>query len=131
RPLTLMLLLSLRPVPAFAAGRSCSPSFSTRSAPYRDLHSFPTRRSSDLDNGKQTHVDLGCIERAGVIIFSICRRREGHGKPGEKIGRAQSELQSRFDLVCRLLLEEKNWPVGCSDATYAMTTGAGHAMGIG
>ncbi len=35
------------------------------------------------DNGKQTHVDLGCIERAGVIIFSICRRREGHGKPGE------------------------------------------------
>ena len=42
-------------------------------------HKYPAHH----DNGKQTHVDLGCIERAGVIIFSICRRREGHGKPGE------------------------------------------------
>src|SRR5437868_12237644 len=28
-------------------------------------------------------------------------------KPGDKIGRHTSELQSRFDLVCRLLLEKK------------------------
>src|SRR5699024_11420487 len=36
------------------------------------------------------------------------------GKPAEEttpieIGRAQSELQSRFDLVCRLLLEKKKY----------------------
>src|SRR5699024_4507225 len=37
----------------------------------------------------------------GVCIRGI------KGEPISKIGRAQSELQSRFDLVCRLLLEKK------------------------
>src|SRR6266705_6544535 len=34
------------------------------------------------------------------------RPPEGHGPPRE-IGRAHSELQSPYDLVCRLLLEKK------------------------
>src|SRR5699024_11939065 len=96
-----------------------------------DLHSLPTRRSSDLGLGKATttllinlcassvrilFIYLG-IPLAGLRaylwgmvisqIFAACaawlcirqnvRRSEEH----------TSELQSRFDLVCRLLLEKK------------------------
>src|SRR5438874_4682516 len=78
---------------------------------HRDLHSFPTRRSSDLCKSvswKQSFATLGRfdvvdiveaddpkdIERAAMIIRG---RSEEH----------TSELQSRRDLVCRLLLEKK------------------------
>src|SRR5947207_12334717 len=68
---------------------------------HRDLHSFPTRRSSDLRPG--------------------CRRRRRHEKEEEVadwissarsrcLARSEehtSELQSHSDLVCRLLLEKK------------------------
>src|SRR5437867_4116768 len=37
-----------------------------------------------------------------------CSRRGANPSPAAEIGRATSELQSRFDLVCRLLLEKKN-----------------------
>src|SRR5699024_12691227 len=88
------------------------------SSSHRDLHSFPTRRSSDL--------------------FRICREFQhcGYGEPpsqadpasqdlppwlfaphsgpfprifrrGNRSEEHTSELQSRFDLVCRLLLEKK------------------------
>src|SRR5699024_12511646 len=65
-------------------------------------HSFPTRRSSDLltitrgrgyvsaDKNKNDELPIGVI-----AVDSI--RSEEH----------TSELQSRFDLVCRLLLEKK------------------------
>src|SRR5438552_19206314 len=80
-------------------------------AHHRDLHSFPTRRSSDLrplaDGGEAavtlfgltrdlknpittTYIDLGRVDY-GV------RRSEEH----------TSELQSPDHLVCRLLLEKK------------------------
>src|SRR5437762_14061060 len=74
---------------------------------HRDLHSFPTRRSSDL----QRHVDEArvstCRKRgravgdvfpfgpAGLIEMDV--RSEEH----------TSELQSPMYLVCRLLLEKK------------------------
>src|SRR5699024_12361556 len=60
----------------------------------RGLHSFPTRRSSDLT----TTAQPGNSSRA----FS--------SEPRERPARSEehtSELQSRFDLVCRLLLEKK------------------------
>src|SRR5438067_5233004 len=70
-----------------------------------DLHSFPTRRSSDLVQAlpffhHQIFFDFflhfGERFRArGALVFD---RSEEH----------TSELQSRFDLVCRLLLEKKN-----------------------
>src|SRR5699024_11967916 len=76
---------------------------------HRDLHSFPTRRSSDLR--------ILCGQGAPPP-----RRRYGR-KPLPRTGRPipqphpqprrqrseehTSELQSRFDLVCRLLLEKK------------------------
>src|SRR5699024_11631899 len=95
------------------------------------LHSFPTRRSSDLekfrkDRGRQydeqryprgdrtlSRIDLWMVQRGDDLAWKtrkilflccpriccsfVCFRSEEH----------TSELQSRFDLVCRLLLEKK------------------------
>src|SRR5437868_12710411 len=64
-----------------------------------DLHSFPTRRSSDLVCGSSGPA-RGRRSRSGCSSSarSSQPRSEEH----------TSELQSRFDLVCRLLLEKKN-----------------------
>src|SRR5699024_12813054 len=92
---------------------------------YLHLHSFPTRRSSDLlmsdrNEKSQKVIRLGthgedygnwmsdpvfymvCGLTAlaallAVLSFAVLRSEEH-----------TSELQSRFDLVCRLLLEKKN-----------------------
>src|SRR5690349_22374124 len=72
-----------------------------------DLHSFPTRRSSDLkmvwpfakvvgemlDRGQAQSDGFGRISST----LEFFQRSEEH----------TSELQSRRDLVCRLLLEKK------------------------
>src|SRR5699024_11546061 len=88
---------------------------------YPYLHSFPTRRSSDLAVDFHTSIlkDKICIviDFQSIICITDC------GKPFQntpalsthqkQIGidhRSEehtSELQSRFDLVCRLLLEKK------------------------
>src|SRR5438874_8939302 len=94
---------------------------------HRDLHSFPTRRSSDLSRAPwrpwwpaksrlTTSNSYGDITPAwrpfpiratsrpsapGTESFTTFSRSEEH----------TSELQSRRDLVCRLLLEKKNRPV--------------------
>src|SRR5690606_41985148 len=82
--------------------------FSTARA-HRDLHSFPTRRSSDLIQ-KSVSLYGGTITRVLMEDYKIepdligrslelyYRRSEEH----------TSELQSRENLVCRLLLEKKN-----------------------
>src|SRR5699024_12825970 len=81
----------------FALAPPTSPSllsfFFYRSVAPRDLHSFPTRRSSDLCAGRPFRRDSG----------GRCRRRSTESRSEEHT----SELQSRFDLVCRLLLEKK------------------------
>src|SRR5438034_7913446 len=77
---------------------------------HRDLHSFPTRRSSDLESlvegGKYAVVGCygllcgfcWCCLPHGLFRFAFsCVRSEEH----------TSELQSHSDLVCRLLLEKK------------------------
>src|SRR5690554_7334161 len=79
---------------------------------HRDLHSFPTRRSSDLKIkglkskvGKRTvgfrhsmHVFFLLVSAALLVVCSNnFSRSEEH----------TSELQSRPHLVCRLLLEKK------------------------
>src|SRR5207249_7823518 len=62
---------------------------------------FPTRRSSDLefDGRVDRIVSIGAFEHF---------RHERHKERSEE---HTSELQSRFDLVCRLLLEKKNFIV--------------------
>src|SRR5699024_12618644 len=101
--------------------------FLHRSVPIRHLPSFPTRRSSDLDClscviaiamsflfigfGRFEGVKLGTVLCAlinGRLIGKCSRFFEKHfdfvdGRSEEHT----SELQSRFDLVCRLLLEKK------------------------
>src|SRR5690349_23648314 len=90
------------------------------SADHRYLHSFPTRRSSDLrinvaDNFLQRITPQLAEEvapfEAAQVSFS-CQRdvllQEALRSP--KVARSEehtSELQSRRDLVCRLLLEKK------------------------
>src|SRR5207253_10832959 len=104
---------------------SCS-SYITDDAAPRDLHSFPTRRSSDLGRPR-------CTAAAPRALRDVLqRRRERESEDAERQGRPDaampihfvrhverepaqhrseehtSELQSRGHLVCRLLLEKKN-----------------------
>src|SRR5438876_6580713 len=78
------------------------PTCLTRHGHYQLLHSFPTRRSSDL-------IWLAMVQRSPIRITT---------SPSTSVGRHQqwkarseehtSELQSPVHLVCRLLLEKKN-----------------------
>src|SRR5207248_3793432 len=92
----------------------------------RDLHSFPTRRSSDL--GRRGGDDPvpgaaaegpGADRRADVLRHDRVDRRDLDGRAGvERLrgGRSEehtSELQSPYDLVCRLLLEKKKKTQQC------------------
>src|SRR5207249_11993717 len=68
-----------------------------------DLHSFPTRRSSDLTADEKAKIEAAVKDAEEAMKSDDkekidARRSEEH----------TSELQSRFDLVCRLLLEKKN-----------------------
>src|SRR5699024_12451240 len=75
------------------------------------LHSFPTRRSSDLPSP----TGRGPSARAERTTGEPQRMSHPPSQPSADLGRAAvprseehtSELQSRFDLVCRLLLEKK------------------------
>src|SRR5207249_10695562 len=95
------------------------------------LHSFPTRRSSDLlteDSLSPHHVPSGTSEDARdhleglnstAVSRALCSENGWSGKEMiltlrdaiESLAKQMrseehtSELQSRFDLVCRLLLE--------------------------
>src|SRR5438094_10659350 len=71
------------------------------------LHSFPTRRSSDLSRVESV-----------LQVARLAARLSGDDRlhhPDAERGRAArseeytSELQSPYDLVCRLLLEKKNY----------------------
>src|SRR5688572_31370307 len=90
------------------------------SGDHRDLHSFPTRRSSDLapvpaatpavaeaepfgvwlraERTTRGWSQQDLAARIGVSAPLLSKRSEEH----------TSELQSQSNLVCRLLLEKKN-----------------------
>src|SRR5438874_8063511 len=83
---------------------------------HRDLHSFPTRRSSDLkklreEQHKARAEQLAQIEEAQANEqWERTARRQAKVESIllERSEEHTSELQSRRDLVCRLLLEKKN-----------------------
>src|SRR5699024_11978185 len=99
-----------------------------RALHHRDLHSFPTRRSSDLAGfSAVTAADKCFIWTVGIaaniarmvaiiiIVLFLTQNCAGCQKNGNeeeerfhiRSEEHTSELQSRFDLVCRLLLEKK------------------------
>src|SRR5438132_4065538 len=93
------------------ATQSCSSLSSYFSCAHRDLHSFPTRRSSDLMSNALTTAQalLGdtapkLAELTDNVLFGDVWERPGLSKRSEE---HTSELQSHSDLVCRLLLEKK------------------------
>src|SRR5438552_11854118 len=71
---------------------------------HRDLHSFPTRRSSDL------RAEAGRLRRDGGRLRQRSRAAEvlRHRVQNFRSEEHTSELQSPDQLVCRLLLEKKN-----------------------
>src|SRR5699024_12707102 len=87
-----------------------------------DLHSLPTRRSSDLPRiitsrdihknemraraGQRGHVKR-LLRQAGHADTTRIQKRSNHIARATRSEEHTSELQSRFDLVCRLLLEKK------------------------
>src|SRR5205807_6124232 len=96
--------------------------YSTRA--HRDLHSFPTRRSSDLHfHGSPVEPrDANGLGAGWLRSGRRSARRGGQGfaaglrllnnllqfGPVERSEEHTSELQSPCNLVCRLLLEKKN-----------------------
>src|SRR5690606_41946872 len=92
--------------------------FFHRPGALRHLHSFPTRRSSDLLEPYQHVVgELLVVDRHGGGDEQ-CGHHEEHEPQNLEPEPAQhrrseehtSELQSRENLVCRLLLEKKKNP---------------------
>src|SRR5688572_32566489 len=82
---------------------------------HRDLHSFPTRRSSDLRRPTTRHATFRASYRhrlamnqlaPATIVLTTCLATS----PRECVRSEEhtSELQSQSNLVCRLLLEKKN-----------------------
>src|SRR5438477_8878820 len=96
-------------------------SFFHCSGDHRDLHSFPTRRSSDLvASPANWRVKVGEEETSAVFepapasaggALFIC----AHGARSEE---HTSELQSHVNLVCRLLLEKKKCSTAVSVALF-------------
>src|SRR5690606_40877943 len=103
--------------PVDAAVRSVPVSFS-RAGDLPDLHSFPTRRSSDLDLRRMVHRTVQrvtqdieerfhfntAISAIMELVNAFYLYKESGGPRSEE---HTSELQSRENLVCRLLLEKK------------------------
>src|SRR5438552_10875377 len=82
----------------------------------RDLHSFPTRRSSDLLQAQvrgvrgagqhQRGVDLVADHPGAVALHHVAQLQQLRDVV-ERSEEHTSELQSPDHLVCRLLLEKK------------------------
>src|SRR5699024_11663179 len=81
-----------------------------------DRHSFPTRRSSDLGTykfyGNTDYYDILFKDRRSHVMHNLSVSGGSDKLRGVISGRRSeehtSELQSRFEIVCCLLLEQKN-----------------------
>src|SRR5689334_24832763 len=95
--------------------RSSSSFFFQCYGDHRDLHSFPTRRSSDLATpllGGHTHHETTFDDFRRQSLLPERMSQLGPGLAWiDRSEEHTSELQSQFHLVCRLLLEKKKQPV--------------------
>src|SRR5688500_19480780 len=78
------------------------------------LHSFPTRRSSDLSSTDDDRF-YGIFHSSGISKIRLINEGTGnlgietdHLQYGDRSEEHTSELQSPCNVVCRLLLEKKN-----------------------
>src|SRR5438034_2313157 len=95
-------------------------------AELRGLHSFPTRRSSDLRSAVFASDSFRhAAGRFGRLVWAIGKNaiRGMRGSVPDMLAHAEhrseehtSELQSHSDLVCRLLLEKKKANTEARDA---------------
>src|SRR5437773_11383364 len=86
-------------------------------AVHQDLHSFPTRRSSDLVAERANQVARSHSDRQSArhtwrrSLAAVARSQHQVGRIAQREAQRSeehtSELQSHHDLVCRLLLEKK------------------------
>src|SRR5438874_7331627 len=74
------------------------------------LHSFPTRRSSDLPQAGATFVERAVVLVVIEVAVALQQAEAARPQLRSRSEEHTSELQSRRDLVCRLLLEKKNYP---------------------
>src|SRR5438105_11799753 len=98
------------------------------SSDHRNIHSFPTRRSSDLGSRRRRlHTSPPLVKPAPrprknytrrpsassiARVDARCRCTALHAPRSEE---HTSELQSRVELVCRLLLEKKKAQTKCKN----------------
>src|SRR5205823_14216785 len=83
-------------------------------ATHRDLHSFPTRRSSDLVfaclTASSRQVFAAPVQHAPNVVRPKSKTVSATFNPfPNRSEEHTSELQSLAYLVCRLLLEKKKW----------------------
>src|SRR5205823_12397353 len=76
--------------------------------PPRDLHSFPTRRSSDLSALRLFPPGLEVALDLARVLLQVLRVDREPVLRAVRSEEHTSELQSLAYLVCRLLLEKKN-----------------------
>src|SRR5690242_21541128 len=83
----------------------------SRSGHHRDLHSFPTRRSSDLLTNSIESSATNCFwfeaDDIGDERTFMAEERTEKSRALDRSEEHTSELQSHVNLVCRLLLEKK------------------------
>src|SRR5206468_11083796 len=92
---------------------------------HRDLHSFPTRRSSDLPSRRRIwrairspRLQPGDHRSRPITSPRSGRQTRGRGDDHLRSEEHTSELQSRSDLVCRLLLEKKKKNIKAKEQTH-------------
>src|SRR5689334_24784484 len=94
----------------------------------RALPSFPTRRSSDLIDVRP-RVDRLAADLLGRRVLHRADARVGARAPARNAASADScagtrseehtsELQSQFQIVCRLLLEKKKSPLTPTQSSH-------------
>src|SRR5207248_10270558 len=83
---------------------------------HRHLHSFPTRRSSDLGQ-VATYITLSHIDLRWPSPCPVGSQPRAWKDPRSE--EHTSELQSPYELVCRLLLEKKNISQRCAHGRFS------------
>src|SRR5947207_10511050 len=104
----------------------CTSFFFSSSDHAHDLHSFPTRRSSDLADGARHRAFKFGQQQLGLDLLA-------NHLLGDRSEEHTSELQSHSDLVCRLLLEKKKMtvPMPGDALTTALRAFQGQGRGWG